>query len=189
MCPRPACERIFIGIYEADQPCPPNAGGAQPASFRNSVFPTEYRTREFETLITSLSPQFIEIFAQASAAEHYGLDLICGPGYRKSLEFLLKDFLKSIHPKDTEKIENTQIGHLIAQYVSDLRLKVAASRATWLGNDETHYVRKWEEKDLSDLKKLIDLTVHWISMDVLTREFEESMPSGGPPTLAPEIPK
>ena len=40
-----------------------------------------------------------------------------------------------------------------------------AKRATWLGNDETHYFRKWEDKDLSDLKKLIEMTVHFISMD------------------------
>lgn len=27
-------------------------------------------------------------------------------------------------------------------------------RAAWLGNDETHYVRKWPEKDVKDLKSL-----------------------------------
>lgn len=34
----------------------------------------------------------------------------------------------------------------------------------WLGNDETHYVRRWEEKDLSDLKRLISMTVSWIDL-------------------------
>jgi hypothetical protein len=55
-------------------------------------------------------------------------------------------------------------------------LKTTASRATWLGNDETHYVRKWEDKDLNDLKKLIDLTVHWVSAEILTGELAVSMP-------------
>jgi hypothetical protein len=44
--------------------------------------------------------------------------------------------------------------------------QVAASG--WLGNDETHYLRKWETKELTDLKKLIQLTVHWIQMERLT---------------------
>lgn len=48
----------------------------------------------------------------------------------------------------------------------------------WLGNDETHYVRKWEDKDLKDLKKLISLTIHWIEMDALTVEVIADMPDG-----------
>ena len=58
----------------------------------------------------------------------------------------------------------------------DTSVELCASRATWLGNDETHYIKKWPDKDLSDLKKLIDLTLHWISADILTRELELSMP-------------
>jgi hypothetical protein len=60
--------------------------------------------------------------------------------------------------------------------VGEGRIQATASRATWLGNDETHYVRTWEDKDLSDLKKLIDLTLYWIGAEILTRELEASMP-------------
>ncbi len=186
-CPRPPCERIFVGIYETAQAFRLiQNSNDQPGWVRQVFLPTEYRTREFETVITALSPRFGQIYSQASAAEHHGLDQICGPGYRKSLEFLIKDFLKSIHKeeKETIEIEAAQVGALIAKYVADPRLKLAASRAAWLGNDETHYVRKWENKDLGDLKKLIDLTIHWISMDVLTRDLEASMPAGGPPPPA-----
>jgi hypothetical protein len=45
-----------------------------------------------------------------------------------------------------------------------------------LGNDETHYVRKWADKDLNDLKNLISLTRHWIEMDQLTKDFVKDMP-------------
>jgi len=68
------------------------------------------------------------------------------------------------------------LAKVIGDYVSDNNIKSVAKRAVWLGNDETHYIRKWEGKDLNDLKKLIDLTVHWIEMEVLTASFEEEMP-------------
>ena len=42
--------------------------------------------------------------------------------------------------------------------------------ATWLGKDETHYVRIWNDKDIEDLKMLMQLTVYWISRELLTRK-------------------
>lgn len=56
--------------------------------------------------------------------------------------------------------------------IDNPQLKTAASRATWLGNDQTHYEQKYQDKDISDLKRLIDLSVHWISMIYLTDEAE-----------------
>jgi hypothetical protein len=50
-----------------------------------------------------------------------------------------------------------------------------AKRATWLGNDETHYVRTWEGKDLKDLKTLIRLTIHWVEMEAETERYEQEM--------------
>ena len=73
-------------------------------------------------------------------------------------------------------IENSQLGHCIEKYIKDERIKAAAKRAAWLGNDETHYVRKWEEQDLSDLKKLISLTLHFIEMEKLSADIVTAMP-------------
>lgn len=67
---------------------------------------------------------------------------------------------------------------MIRDHVSDTKVKQVAARAVWLGNDETHYSRKWEDKDLKDLKMLIKLTLHWIEMDELTQEALKSMPTG-----------
>jgi hypothetical protein len=43
------------------------------------------------------------------------------------------------------------------------------------GNDETHYVRQWEDKDITDLKTLIPPTVNWIETILLTRKYMQSM--------------
>jgi hypothetical protein len=141
------------------------------------VEPRVHVAKQFDAEVTTVSPRFVEIYNQASAAEHAGLDQICGPGYRKALEFLIKDFLKSFAVDDAEKstIERAQLGTCIAR-IEYPKLKMAASRATWIGNDETHYVRKWEDQDLTDLKKLINLTVHWVTAEVVTAELLISMP-------------
>jgi hypothetical protein len=52
-----------------------------------------------------------------------------------------------------------------------------AKRAIWLGNDETHIVRKWEKKDLQDLKSLICITVTSIKRIEQIKEYNESMPN------------
>jgi hypothetical protein len=46
----------------------------------------------------------------------------------------------------------------------------------WLGNDETHYVRKWENKDINDLKRLIAMTVAWVEIELFTVQLEKDMP-------------
>jgi len=78
--------------------------------------------------------------------------------------------------KDKDKIKKMPLSSCIKEYVEDNKIKSVAKRAIWLGNDETHYIKKWEGKKLTDLKKLIELTIHWIEMEKLTQSFENDMP-------------
>lgn len=48
--------------------------------------------KEFDSEIQEISPSFVKIYNQALAAEELNLSEIAGMGYRKSLEFLIKDF-------------------------------------------------------------------------------------------------
>ena len=45
-----------------------------------------------------------------------------------------------------------------------------ASRSAWLGNDQTHYVQRFEDKDINDMKNFIKASVYWISMELITEE-------------------
>ena len=92
------------------------------------------------------------------------------------MEFLIKEYLINQEPGNREVIEKKMLYPCIKDHVSDLRIKTVAERAVWLGNDETHYVRKWEGKNMEDLKRLIDLVVHWIEAEELTKAFELEMP-------------
>lgn len=131
----------------------------------------------FSDIICSISTQFAEIYNQAYYAEQMGLDQICGVGYRKALEFLIKDYLIS-KEEDAQKIEsikNNFLGNCIQEDVQDRNIKEVAKRAVWLGNDETHYTRIWANKDVNNLKQLIELTVRWIENEIETERVLQEM--------------
>ena len=132
----------------------------------------------FSEIIKEISPSFDKIYNQAFYAEQLSLDQICGVGYRKALEFLIKDYLVSSLESDEEKeaIKKKPLSICIQEDISDNRIKQVAKRATWLGNDETHYVRKWEDKDVSNLKDLINLTIRWMENEIETNRILEDMP-------------
>lgn len=119
----------------------------------------------FQDEVLKASPAFIEIYHQAEAAEAYNLDQIAGVGYRKALEFLIKDYASKMHPDQAEQIKQTPLAKCINQYIEYQSIKNTATAATWLGNDETHYVRKWTDKDINDLKTFIEACVYWIVME------------------------
>ncbi len=140
--------------------------------------PQTVSSSKWSDTITKTSPEFVAIFREAEEAEQRRLKLVCGPGYRKALESLIKDYVIKLNPDKAEHIKKTFLGTCIKEFVTNDKVKKVAERAVWLGNDETHYLRKWEDKDLQDLKNLIALTVHWIDMEELTEAALRDMPEG-----------
>ncbi|CAI3318029.1 hypothetical protein CIRMBP1229_02171 [Enterococcus cecorum] len=113
--------------------------------------------------LQDISPSFIKIYTEAKTADSIGLDSIAGVGYRKSAEFLIKDYLIKQNPDCTEDIKKKFLGNVINEYMSDFpKIQSLAKAVAWIGNDETHYQRKHNDKDINDLKKFIDATVHFI---------------------------
>lgn len=49
--------------------------------------------------------------------------------------------------------------------IDNTSIKELTRYATWVGNYETHYIRKWEDRDIHDLKTPIDLTCQYITME------------------------
>lgn len=115
--------------------------------------------------IKEISNGFYEIYVQSATAEEYGLDEISGMGYRKALEFLMKDFAILNYPNDEEKIKKLFLNDVIKNYYSDFsEVKNLATASSWIGNDETHYERRNDDKDIKDLKNYLQATVHYILM-------------------------
>ena len=168
-CTNPTCRNMFITQFRT-------VGVRKPVFTK--ILPTALpEKRTFSNIISELSPNFCEIYNQAYIAEQTNLMQICGTGYRKSLEFLIKDYLISTLPEDQhEAIKNKFLNNCIRDNISNINIKTVASRAVWLGNDETHYTRKWEDKDINDLKSIIELTLHWIESEIRTQKLLEDMP-------------
>ena len=100
--------------------------------------------------------RFITTYLQSLVAESNGLDELAGMGFRKSIEYLVKDWAIQNKPEDKDRIEKSWLGAVINDYYTG-ELKDILERATWLGNDQAHYNRLFEEFDVDVLKELIEL--------------------------------
>lgn len=122
------------------------------------AYPQTPEYQSFSEEIINLSPQFIKIYNQSLSAEKSGLDELAGIGYRKSLEFLVKDYLITVQHEDEIEIKKLELGRCVAK-IADTKILTLAKGATWLGNDETHYVRKHEGYNIEHLKLFINSVV------------------------------
>jgi len=168
-CPDDECRKIFIGYYNK------RLMGKTWMFVLYRVSLGTILSRQFSEDIFNVSPSFVEIINQSVTAEEHELNHVAGIGYRKALEFLIKDYLIKKYPEKTETILNKFLGNCIKDHLDNPNIKDMAERAVWLGNDETHYNRKWDDKDINDLKLLIDITVHWIEMEQLTEKYRSEM--------------
>lgn len=167
----PKCQECFISKHSFDVEL------WEGYLFSSSAPQTPFENN-WEEIISNISPNFVKIYDQSAFAEANNLDQIAGVGYRKSLEFLIKDYLisKATSQKQIANIKNKFLGKCINEDIDNPQLKTVASRAAWLGNDQTHYEQLFDNKDISDLKRLIRLTVHWISLIKETEEAEAIQP-------------
>jgi hypothetical protein len=173
-CTNMKCRRHFTALYRYT---------VTNGQIRNYQFercdPVAPHSPGFDAVIGTVSPTFIEIYSQSTAAEGYGLMDVAGPGYRKALEFLIKDYAIQLNPGHDDEIRTGQLAAVIRGFLAGDKLIVVSSRAAWPGNDETHYERRWIGKDLQDLKKLINATVHFIAMERLAADLPTDMPAAG----------
>lgn len=173
-CPYLPCQKGFIAYYKIIETASIVKGPSEYEFIKTSV--GNFVSREFDIRIVEISLMFPVIYNQALEAEILGMDQISGMGFRKSLEFLIKDYLCKKLPDKESEIKASLLGMCINNFVDNNNIKEISRRAVWLGNDETHYTRKWEDRDINDMKKLIDITNHWIEMEQRTEEYIREMP-------------
>lgn len=172
-CPRVNCKALFITQYSHSW----SASSGHSFFIRHDLY-KDSKIIRFGQMIEEISPQFVKIYNQAYQAEQLNLSLISGPGYRKSLEFLIKDYvLRSISSEDERnKILRSFLNNVIQDKIDDERIKAMAKRAAWLGNDETHYTRIWSDQDIDALKALITMTTNWILLVEESKKYISEMP-------------
>ena len=186
-CPREECRNGFVALWVFDI-------FANGWTFRGA-FPSTVEPSIKSRFIEGISPTFYTIFDQARGAEHNQLSEIAGMGYRKALEFLIKDYLSkeptqalqmaqeegddaavAAATRQLGAIREAPLSRVIEEQVADLRIRETAKRAAWLGNDAVHYSRRWEEHDIEDLRDLIALVTRFIESEESYKEMLCRMP-------------
>lgn len=167
------CGRINIAAYALKR-APGNLSHYELANVLVAV-PSTVSTPEIGSAVSALSPDFVLVYQQALTTESLHLFQLTGMGLRKALEILIKDYAISRSPRDKAAIEKKELGQCISEYLKDDYLRECARRAAWLGNDETHYSRRWQDHDVEDLKQLIRLTLSWLENSLLSDKYLEQM--------------
>ena len=156
----PHCEKMFFVVYYI-------GGYIFEASHHGHIiemYPASTASTEFSEYISNLSARFIEIYHQAERAEKEGLSEICGMGYRKAVEILIKDYAVWKYPDDEENIKKMLLSQCIQKYIANDSIKILATGCAWIGNDETHYTKLHEERNVDDLKLFIQAIVQFINL-------------------------
>lgn len=161
-----ACNRPFISSYKEP------SMNSHSATI-STLLPIFYKEHLFEEAIQRLSANFCLTYNQSLQAESENLDQIAGMGYRKALEFLIKDYCIYKNPDSADEIKSKLLSKVISEYVNSEQIRKLATASAWIGNDETHYVRKFEDKDITDLKRFITATVAFITYELTCDEAEE----------------
>lgn len=167
-CECPSCGKTFVALFKNL-----TYTNRYIASNIEYLAPTIPRSKIFDKKIIDLSSNFVETYNQSLSAESYNLNQIAGMGYRKALEFLIKDYCSYKFPSDTEKIRKMLLAQCITNYIDDKKIQKLAKVSIWLGNDETHYIKKFEDKDINDLKRFIDTTVYFILYNLNVDEADD----------------
>lgn len=119
---------------------------------------------DFPDLIKQSSPRFAEIYSESAQAEKLGLTELVGMGYRKALEFLLRDYLISKDPQIASKVPKMKLQDVI-DHIDSGEIKVLSRVGNKIGNDETHYFKK-HDWTVNEMKSYIEAVMVFIMSDL-----------------------
>lgn len=153
----PYCSKFFVDIFKSSDLKRATSIGYTPHQIIDKEVPEK---------IKIFSPKFFEIYSQALTAEANQLSEISGMGFRKSIEFLIKDFLIEILSKPKEEITKLPLQQAI-NLIDNEHIRILATASLWLGNDETHYSRKHLDRDTKDMKNFIVALYSFINYELI----------------------
>ena len=128
------------------------------------TIPTISFTPYTNEILASISERFIDMYNQALQAEFNGNIELAAIGYRSALEILIKDFAISELKQDPEKVVRKKLNDAIGEYLNQSELVATADVVRILGNDYTHYRRKYPEQDFELLKKYMEIFIKQIEV-------------------------
>ena len=114
--------------------------------------------------IEVLYPDFAKMYCEAASAEARNFSGICGMGFRKALEILVKQYAVKAFPADADTIYKEFLSQTISR-IQNAKIQTLARAATWLGNDQTHLQTIHPEYSVADIKAFIKTLCYHILME------------------------
>ena len=119
--------------------------------------------------IEKISPRFIEMYSQALRAEDNGDYNLAAIGFRSAIEILIKDYAITCLGQSRGEVVNMSLYNAISSYLGENDLIKTADVVRILGNDHTHYERKYPEHDFALLKNYVDIAISLIRQKILIK--------------------
>lgn len=134
-----------------------------------SLYPAFEKKAPLPESLYKISPRFVELYNNCYSAEQKGYFELAGSGYRNALEILIKDFaINELHESESEVCKK-KLAQAIESYTPNVRLAQSADVVRILGNDYTHYQRRYEDIDFQLLKRYLQIFIDNIDCEYLIR--------------------
>lgn len=134
------------------------------SSYKPVLYP-EVSFIPFENeILSSISERFIDMYNQALQCEFVENIELAAIGYRSALEILIKDFAINELGKDAAEVSKKKLCAAIGEYLNQSDLVKTADVIRILGNDYTHYERKYPEYDFFLLKGYMEIFLKQIEV-------------------------
>ncbi len=155
-----ACSKTFFFACASD-----GEGYAPNVCLYPDITFTPYKNDIF----SSVSERFITMYNQALQSEFVGNIELAAIGYRSSLEILIKDFATKELNKPFEEVAKKSLCNAIGEYLNQPDLVSTADVIRILGNDYTHYQRKYPEHDFELLKGYMEIFLKQIEVQYMIK--------------------
>lgn len=151
-----ACNKMFTATYQVKEKRSEICG----------ITPNVISSYSDE-LIFSISPRFISLYNQALRARDNNDFDLAAIGYRSAIEVLIKDYAINELNKDKTEVTKKKLNDAISEYLPDSGFMNSADVIRYLGNDYTHYDRKYPNLDFNVLDKYMDIFIGLIQTKLL----------------------
>lgn len=134
-----------------------------------SIYPSLSFTPYENPILSKISERFISMYNQSLASEHAGNIELAAIGYRSALEILVKDYAISELGENKDRVSGKKLFDAIKDYLKQNELIATADVVRILGNDYTHYERKYPQHDFELLKKYMEIFLGQIELEYMIK--------------------
>lgn len=159
-CTCTSCGKHFLFFCEYD-------------SDKNDYEPVIYPSITFapysNKILEKISARFIDMYNQALQSEFNKNLELAAIGYRSALEILVKDYAIKELGQNPKEVISKKLCPAIGAYLNQEDLVKTADVVRILGNDYTHYERKYPQHDFELLKGYMEIFLKQIEVQYMIK--------------------